>query len=103
MRSLRPCIFLFIVFFQSHVFAAAGDLSQTFTLEGQLYDSPMGTDPLLDQVDITVKILSHNSLCVLYAEKQTVDLTTTDGVFNIEIGSTVVDPGIPITLEFSGS
>jgi hypothetical protein len=67
--------------------AAPGDLAQSFTLEGQLYDQPTGTTPFLGAAGLEIRILSHDKLCILYAESHSVDTTLNEGVFNIEVGS----------------
>lgn len=87
-------IFFCFMFMFSAGFAHAviGDQSQTFTLEGELYSSPSGTSPFLGQATLQVRILDPSKTCVLYAEAQTIDTSTTNGVFNVEVGSTIADP-----------
>ena len=79
---------------------AANEASQTFTLDGKLYQTGT-TNPLLDSAaKINVQIIDPGGKCVLYEETQTVNTTSTDGYFNINVGSntgsskrTVNDPG----------
>src|SRR3989338_5959430 len=67
---------------------AAGEVTNFFSLEGMLYDAPVGTTPLLDaSATIRVQILNPAKDCILYDENQIVDTTLTDGTFHISIGS----------------
>lgn len=89
-RSIH--FFIFYLMINTYAFSAAGDLSQSFTLEGELYDSPTGTSPFTGAAEIQIRILDPSKNCVLYAESQMIDTTTSNGIFNIEVGSSVVDP-----------
>ncbi|HXH74891.1 MAG TPA: hypothetical protein VNJ08_07990, partial [Bacteriovoracaceae bacterium] len=84
---LKYIIFVWAFVLHLPVMAGAGDLSQSFTLEGHLFDSPTSTDPFLAEATITLRILSPDKLCVLYAEEQIVNTSATDGTFNINVGS----------------
>ena len=79
---------------------AVNDSPQSFTLDGQLYQS--GTNaPLLDSAaKLTVQVLNPSGTCLLYEEQQTVNTSNTGGHFTVHIGSlpgsaqrTVNDPG----------
>jgi hypothetical protein len=98
----RPFSLLLAAFLSGATAAfAAGDNAPGFTLDGVLYDSPGGTHPLQDLVTIRVQILNPAKTCVLYDERQSVDTTTSNGAFNIQVGTVVgsarrtlgVDPG----------
>src|SRR5580698_8924395 len=66
--------------------------SQTFTLDGRLFSDTALTTPLLDaSVLVDVKILDPSKTCVLYEEHQTVSTATTNGYFNIQVGSLTSD------------
>ena len=71
----------------SHAAYAAGELAQSFTLDGQL--SQVGSDqPLLDaNVEILVQILDPSKKCVLYEESQAVDTRSSNGYYSIQVGS----------------
>gem|GEM_PF-5139779 len=62
---------------------------QTFTLDGQLFSNTAGTTPLVSSgVSVTVQILEPtNQTCILYEETQTVDTSTTNGYFTLQVGS----------------
>jgi hypothetical protein len=81
--------FSILVLLNSQLLAAVGDVPQSFTLEGQLYNQPTGTDPLLGPATIQVRILSPNKLCILYAESHSIDTTNSNGIFNLQVGSTI--------------
>jgi hypothetical protein len=80
---------------------AAGETAPSFTLDGVLYDSPGGTHPLQDLVTIRVQILNPAKTCVLYDERQSVDTSTSNGAFTVQVGTLLgsarrtpaVDPG----------
>jgi hypothetical protein len=80
--------------------SALNDSPQSFTLDGQLYQSGT-TSPLLDSAaKITVQVINPSGTCLLYEEQQTVNTTNTQGHFTIHVGSlpgaskrTVNDPG----------
>ncbi len=76
------------------------DSPQTFTLDGQLFQSST-TTPLLDaNALVKVQIINPNGTCLLYEEQQTVNTISTEGYFHINVGSafgsakrTANDPG----------
>ena len=83
----------------------------TFTYQGQLTDGT-GTNPLLDIVSIEISILSPSGGgCLLYDEMQSgINLTTTNGLFAIQIGSdvgdakrTASDPGLTMQQVFANT
>jgi hypothetical protein len=74
--------------------------TQTFTYQGQLLDSGSGT-PLSGSVGLLLSIYDPTGVCLLYQETQTIDVTTTKGMFSVQVGSaegntkrTASDPGI---------
>lgn len=91
-RPLKVLLILFSILILRQSIAASGDQSQSFTLEGELYNSSTGSIPFLGEAQIQVRILDESKNCVLYAEAQTIDTTNSIGIFNIEIGSSVADP-----------
>ncbi|MEZ0390944.1 MAG: beta strand repeat-containing protein, partial [Pseudobdellovibrionaceae bacterium] len=68
---------------------ALNESPQTFTLDGKLYRT--GTTTVLAESGIRLKIqiLNPNKNCVLYEEEQTVNTSSTQGYFNIQVGSSV--------------
>ncbi len=67
---------------------AANEVPASFTLEGVLYDTPAGTQTLLDAAAaVRVQVLDPSKNCVLYDETQNVNTTASDGIFNIQVGS----------------
>lgn len=80
--------------------AHAATNAQTTTVKGVLTDSS-GTAPLLDTVDLVFSIYDKGGTCILYEETDTLDLTTTNGFFSVQVGSltgaskrTSNDPGL---------
>jgi hypothetical protein len=82
---------------------AVGELAQTFTLDGQLL--AVGTDqPLLDtNAKIVIEVLDPSKNCLLYEEQQFVNTVTSNGYFNVSVGSSLLatkrttnDPGLTI-------
>ncbi len=72
---------------------AAGEAPQNITYEGRLYN-PTFTGPQLGTATFRFEILNPAKDCVLYSEIQTgINLTTSDGVFALPVGTTVADPG----------
>lgn len=82
---------IFILIFMLPNFALAqGEVPNSFTLEGELYDSVSGTNPLLDpNVNVRVQILNQAKTCLLYDEQQSVNTSASNGIFNIQVGSNV--------------
>ena len=81
----------FAIFLAGASARAAGGSPQTFTLDGRLHASNT-QNPLLDSaVKIKVQILSPDKACVLYEEEQSVDTTSTEGRFKINVGSNTGD------------
>ena len=86
-RFLNIFIFLFLMGFvvQSH---AAAESAQTITLDGTLYSQDDFSSVLLDgSAQLKIQILDPSKTCVLYEETQVVNTTTTQGKFNIQVGS----------------
>lgn len=80
-------LFIFIIGIVGSKAFAAGELAQTFTLDGQLLQ--VGNDqPLLDNnAKIVLQILDPSKTCLLYEEQQFVDTTTSNGYYSIQVGS----------------
>ncbi len=84
----RVLIFGLAVLFAQHVYGA-NESPQSFTLDGQLLQAGT-TNPLLDTgAKITIDILNPAKTCILYEEQQTVNTSTTNGYYNIQVGSAV--------------
>ena len=84
----RVLIFGLAVLFAQHVYGA-NESPQSFTLDGQLLQTGT-TNPLLDTgAKITIDILNPAKTCILYEEQQTVNTSTTNGYYNIQVGSAV--------------
>jgi hypothetical protein len=91
--------------------SAAGEVAPGFTLDGTLYSSPTGTHVLNDTAVIRVQIFNPAKDCLLYDERQTVNTTTSEGAFNIQVGSALgsshrvsgSDPGLSMTMVFQNS
>jgi hypothetical protein len=78
--------------------------TQTFTYQGQLLDSGNGS-PLSGTITLALSIYDPTGVCLLYQESQNVDVTTTKGMFSVQVGSattstppsgkrTTSDPGL---------
>jgi trimeric autotransporter adhesin len=95
--------------FSSLVFAAEGP--QTFTLDGRIKQSGSSTPILDSSVQIEVHVMDPSRVCVLYAERQTVNTLVSNGYFNIQVGSITgagkrvvgVDPGLVMSRVFSNA
>src|SRR4051794_12374337 len=75
-------------------FAFGAEVSQSFVYQGRFFNAA-GTAPLLETVDITFTIYSPDGQCLLYQEQHpSVDLSATNGLFSVKIGSPVPAPGI---------
>ena len=90
-NTIRGVMFGLAMFIAQHVYAA-NESPQSFTLDGQLLQ--VGTqNPLLDSAaKITIDILNPAKTCILYEEQQTVNTSTTNGYYNIQVGSYTGDP-----------
>lgn len=79
---------------------AYNESSQSFTLDGQLFEGG-STTPLKDSnVQIKIQIINPAGTCVLYEEQQLIDTMSSNGFFTVNVGSpvgsakrTVNDPG----------
>jgi trimeric autotransporter adhesin len=99
-RQVLACLLLVSVLAMPPLALALNESPQTFTLDGQLFKSGT-TEPLFDaNAILKVQILNPNGTCILYEEQQSVNTTTTEGYFHINVGSatgaakrTVSDPG----------
>jgi hypothetical protein len=61
---------------------------QFMTVDGRLYDSTAPEDPLLDNsVLMKIQILNPAKTCILYEEEQTVSTLSSNGYFNVRVGS----------------
>lgn len=70
--------------------SAAGDLSQSFTVDGQLFQAS-ADEPLLDSdVTIVVQILDPSKKCLLLEEEhKQIDTSSKNGFYSITVGSPV--------------
>ncbi len=100
MRTLERFTVAVLLIFSSSLAFAVGELSQTFTLDGQLMLA--GTTTVLSDAHakVVVEILDPSLNCLLYEEQQYIDTTNSDGYFSIQVGSltgagkrTGLDPG----------
>lgn len=65
---------------------------QTFTASGQLLNSAGA--PLLDSsVVLVLTIYDPAKACLLYEETQTIDVSTTNGIFSVQVGQGAVTGG----------
>lgn len=72
--------------------AAIGNVPPALTLDGVLYNSATGTDPLLDSsISLKLQILNPTDTCILYEETQLLSTSTSAGKFNIQVGSAISD------------
>ncbi len=63
------------------------------TVDGRLYDSTTPEDPLLDNsVLMKIQILNPTKTCILYEEEQTVSTLSSNGYFNVRVGSPTSGP-----------
>jgi fibronectin-binding autotransporter adhesin len=61
---------------------------QFMTVDGRLYDSTTPDDPLLDNsVLMKIQVLNPAKTCILYEEEQTVSTLSSNGYFNVRVGS----------------
>jgi hypothetical protein len=82
---------------------------QYFTYQGYLTDS--GGNPLTGTQTLVLAVYDPSDTCLLYEEDQSVDLTSTTGLFSIQVGSQTgdpkrvvgTDPGISMATVFSNS
>ncbi len=80
---------LILISFQA---SALSEAPQSFTLDGRLYNSANGQNPLMDNsVNLRVQILDSNKTCVLYEESELVNTAASNGYFNINVGSATTD------------
>jgi hypothetical protein len=70
----------------AHAFAAQ-EAPQTFTFDGRAYSNAAATTPLLDNISLRIQILNQAQDCILYEEQQSINTTSTDGYFTIQVGS----------------
>ncbi len=83
---------ILFVFLPVCVFAQS-EPPQHMTVDGRLYEAGSTTEPLLDSsVNIRIQVLNPAKSCILYEEQQTVSTLSTNGYFNIQVGSIVGDP-----------
>ncbi len=84
-------IILALLFSSWQVFALS-EAPQSFTLDGRLYNSSAGSNPLLDNsVNLRIQILDINKTCILYEEVQVINTASSNGYFNINVGSATTD------------
>ncbi|MFL5815140.1 MAG: hypothetical protein ACJ763_16305 [Bdellovibrionia bacterium] len=87
---------------------AFAENAQTFTYQGQLMDNT-GSAPLLDaSVVMILTIYNPAKDCLLYEETQTINTSTTNGMFSVQVGQgttsggkrTANDPGLRMATVF---
>jgi hypothetical protein len=84
---LRLLIFLKIITLWSFAFAQT-EPPQFMTVDGRLYDSNTPEVPLLDNsVLMQIQVLNPAKTCILYEEEQTVSTLSSNGYFNVRVGS----------------
>ncbi|RZA08801.1 MAG: hypothetical protein EOP11_03770 [Proteobacteria bacterium] len=89
----------------------AGEVAPGFSLDGTLYNSPTGTNTLLDTAMVRVQIYNPNKDCLLYDERQTVNTTSSEGAFSVQVGSNLAsshrvvgsDPGLAMVMVFQNT
>ena len=92
MQTLRlPILFAALILTGFCSAFAAGELAQSFTLDGRLYADAAATTPLTDSdITIVVQILNSAQNCVLYEESIThFNGSIGNGYFTLQIGSAV--------------
>ena len=84
---LRAVILIFLMGASGQLFAQT-EPPQFMTVDGRLYDSTTPEDPLLDNsVLMKIQILDPAKTCILYEEEQTVSTLSSNGYFNVRVGS----------------
>lgn len=90
---------------------ALSESPQSFNFQGRLLNLA-GTAGLEEEVNFKFEILDPSGSCLLYSERQSIDLTGKDGLFSLSIGSTVgaakrttapdarPDPGLRMAMVF---
>lgn len=97
MGTLRYRNFLFILLQLFYIYSipvsAAGDLNQSFTVDGQLFQAS-SDEPLLDSdITIVVQILDPSKKCLLLEEEhKQIDTSSKNGFYSITVGSPVGSP-----------
>lgn len=66
---------------------ASQESPQTFTFDGRAYSNSSATSPMLDVISTKIQILNSAQDCILYEETQSVNTSSTNGYFTIQIGS----------------
>jgi hypothetical protein len=90
--KVRPSLFALVFVVFSTAFAQT-EPPQFMTVDGRLYDSSSPTDPLLDaSVLLKIQVLNPAKTCILYEEEQTVSTLSSNGYFNVRVGSPTSDP-----------
>ncbi len=88
-KRLPSLAFSFLLFLVPLSASALNESPQSFTIDGQLFQTGT-TTPLLDAaVKIKVQILNPSGNCILYEEQQTLSTATSNGFFNLHVGSNV--------------
>jgi hypothetical protein len=80
--------FLGLLLLLPSVAIAQTEPPQFMTVDGRLYDSTTPEDPLLDNsVLMKIQVLNPAKTCILYEEEQTVSTLSSNGYFNVRVGS----------------
>ncbi len=66
---------------------ALQETPQTFTFDGRAYSNSAATTPMLDTISTKIQILNPTQDCILYEETQSVNTTSSNGYFTLQVGS----------------
>ncbi|MFN8943438.1 MAG: hypothetical protein ACK5WZ_02310, partial [Pseudobdellovibrionaceae bacterium] len=77
------------LFFLAWNVSAQNQAPQTFTIDGQLFDSSNYNAPLVGTGTLRFDILDSTKTCILYSEQQAFNTTATNGFFTAYVGSAV--------------
>src|ERR1700756_1302550 len=104
-RFLVACTFVLFGWVTS-AYATSPTAPPFFTYNGALFQ-PDGVTPNLDNIQFTFDVYDPSGTCLLYEESQSLNLTATQGVFSLQVGSqtgspkrTANDPALPIAIIF---
>ena len=108
-KHVTPVLFSAVLFLCSAA-VALQDVPQTFTFDGRAYANAAATNPLLDVIALRIQILNQAQDCILYEELQSINTSSTDGNFTIQVGSVIgsakrgpLDSGNRMSLVYSSS
>lgn len=88
MNIFSLLIFSISILLYESVSWGGDDNPQFFTLDGRLYSINQPEAPILDpNITATLQILDYNQICILYEEQQILDTQSSNGYFNMTMGS----------------